>query len=189
MRVLFLVNHLSIEGDPMGVMQLSALARAEGWEVKLCVAADDLPPVIDGWQPDLLAVSMMSTDYAFLMPAIRAVRQRAERLPILVGGAHPTFVPSLIHEPALTAICVGEGDGAFREVLGRLAQGNASLDGILNIQTHSGDMPLRPLVETLDDLPFLDREIVYEKSAPQRVFRLRSFYTSRGCPVWLYLLL
>ena len=99
----------------------------------------------------------------------------------MVGGPHPTYSPELIEEPEITAICVGEGDYAFMEVLDRLEHGE-SLDEAPNIHTKNCKAPVQRLIEDLDSLPFMDRDIVYQKSLALRTFRLRSFYSSRGCP-------
>jgi anaerobic magnesium-protoporphyrin IX monomethyl ester cyclase len=181
MRVLFLQNYLSIEGDPMGIMQLSAIAKRKGWDTELALANENYLRIIEKRRPDLIAVSMMTTDYLGLMHAIREIRQRELDIPIIVGGPHPTYSPDLIEEPEISAICVGEGDLAFQEALERIER-NYPLDGAPNLHTRGSKSPLAPLVEDLDSLPFLDREIVYEKSLAMRTFRLRSFYSSRGCP-------
>ncbi len=181
MKVMFLINFLSIEGEPMGVMQLSSIAKSRGWETSLCLASDDYLRHIDRTQPDLVAVSMMTTDYRALMPAIRRIRRRFSDLPIIVGGAHPTFSPDLIKQEAITAICLGEGDTAITAVMDRIESGTP-LDGIPNIHTIQTQAPLSPLIGDLDSLPFLDREILYDNSSAARHFRLRSFYASRGCP-------
>ena len=181
MKVLFFINFLSIEGDPMGVMQLSATAKSHGWETALCLGTDDYLRRIGEYRPDLLAVSMMTTDYGTLMPAIRKIRRDFPDLPIVVGGADPTFSQDLIDEPEITAICVGEGDLAMVEIMERLEKGSP-LDGVPNVHTKGTKAPLAPLIEDLDPLPFLDREIVYANSSAVRHFRLRSFYASRGCP-------
>ena len=165
----------------MGVMQLSAITKAAGWESILCLAGDDILSVVEKQRPDIVSVSMMSTDYHRLIPIIESIKEKHPQIPILVGGAHPTFSPDLIENPAVDAICIGEGDHAFADVLSRLEQGR-SLDGIGNIITKSSATPIRPLIEDLDELPFLDREIVYNRSPSMKVFKLRSFFTSRGCP-------
>lgn len=181
MRILFLEPRLSIEGDPMGVMQLSALARKQGHETDLVQLSRGVLDEIAARRPDLLAVSMMSTEFVRLRRAMAKVRERFPKLKILVGGPHPTFVPSCLDDLAADAICVGEGDHAFLDVLAR-SQAGADWDGIPNIQTRTSRNPPRPLVEDLDSLPFPDREIVYRNSRAVRSFKLRSFLATRGCP-------
>lgn len=181
MRVCFLIYQLGIEGDPLGVMQLAALAVQAGWQVDLCTCADDLPAHLQAHRPDLVSISMMTANVQPLVKAARRIREHLPELPILVGGPHPTFCPECVEEPSFTGICVGEGDGAFVDVLHRVENGKA-WDDIPNIHTRQHTNPVRPLVEDLDALPFMDRTLVYTKSSAMRRFRLRSFAASRGCP-------
>lgn len=181
MKVTFLVSGLGVEGDPMGVMQLSALAKRQRHKTSLAMASKDYLSEISRARPDLICVSMMSSQYTVLRRAMEAIRRRFPELPMLVGGPHPTFVPTCLDELPVDGACVGEGDEAFLEVLEHLEAGR-DLDGILNIQTPTCQTGLRPLIEDLDSLPFLDRELVYQNSPAMRAFKLRSFYTTRGCP-------
>ncbi|MBI4799900.1 MAG: B12-binding domain-containing radical SAM protein [Desulfarculus sp.] len=181
MKVMFLIRRLSLEGEPMGVMQLSALAKAAGHDTAIALLEKDFLAAIKKYAPGLLAVSMMSNDYVLFRRALDKVRAQHPRLPIIVGGPHPTFVPATIENMAADAFCVGEGDQAFLDVLDRLEK-QQDLEGIPNIITSNRPAELRPLIQDLDSLPFLDRRIVYENSLPLKRFAMRSFYTTRGCP-------
>ncbi|MDP3427413.1 MAG: radical SAM protein, partial [Humidesulfovibrio sp.] len=181
MHILFLEPNLSIEGDPMGVMQLSAMAHTRGHTTDIVQLEDDYVDAIRKAAPGLLAVSMMSTEYVRMRSAIAKIRAALPELKILAGGPHPTFVPSCIDDLAVDGICVGEGDYAFLDVLERCEAGR-DWDGIPNIHTRTSKNPPRPLVEDLDTLPFPDREIVYRNSPAVGSFRLRSFLSTRGCP-------
>lgn len=182
MKVLFLMNRITLEGEPIGVMQLSAVARARGWASRLTLAVEDYLAALDREKPDLLAVSMMSTDHRAFRRIVRECKRRRPDLPVLVGGPHPTFVPDVLRDIPADAACVGEGDQPFQDVLARIEAGK-DLEGIPNIQTRTGSrMPLRPLIENLDTLPFVDRDIVYGHLRVNRRFKMRSFLASRGCP-------
>ncbi|GFO65334.1 B12-binding domain-containing radical SAM protein [Geomonas paludis] len=180
MKVLFVVRRITIAGEPMGIMLLSAIARRRGWESRVAVSPDALKAVADE-APDLVAVSCMSGDYSDLKDTIAQLRQSHPGLPILLGGPHTTFVPDAIDEVEADAVCIGEGEDAFAEVLERLERGVRDFSGILNIQTKTERTAIRPLITDLDALPFIDRDLVYRNS-DWKHFKLRSFYTSRGCP-------
>lgn len=85
----------------------------------------------------------------------------------------------------LDALCIGEGEDAWVELLAALDQ-KKSIDSISNIITRE-NRKIRPVPEFrarrtfLDDLPFFDREIVYDKTFLAH-FPMRSFMASRGCP-------
>lgn len=136
---------------------------------------------VESIHPDLIAVSCMTGDYPDLRADLAQIRKQFPQIPILLGGPHPTFVPDVVHDVAADGICIGEGEVAFVEVIERIEQGNRSFGGIDNIHTPEGKTPIRPLITDLDSLPFIDRDLIYRNS-PWKHFKLRSFYTSRGCP-------
>lgn len=91
----------------------------------------------------------------------------------------------IIEESGLDALCIGEGDDAWPEALNALGE-KKSIDDIPNIITRSNrkKYPVANFRERrtyLDDLPFYDREIVYDKTF-LGTFPMRSFMSSRGCP-------
>lgn len=182
MKILFLLNSLSVQGEPMGVMQLSAIAKSLGHETALAIKSPELLDVIASYSPDLLAVSMMSGEYPELKKTITRVRERFPHLHISAGGPHPTFASDVFESmPELDSICVGEGDTALPLMLERLENGE-SLHGIGNLLVPGGELIPARLVEDLDSLPFIDRELVYDASPMLERFTLRTFYSSRGCP-------
>ena len=181
MKVLFVVKHITIAGEPMGIMQLSALARQRGWESYATESGEKCLKSVEALRPDLLAVSCMTGDYLDIREDILKIRSIQPDLPILLGGPHPTFVQDVVDDSPVDGTCIGEGEGAFCEILERMENGDRSFDGIANIQTRTSRMPIRPLITNLDDLPFIDRDLIY-KDSPWNHFKLRSFYTSRGCP-------
>lgn len=166
----------------MGAMQLSAIAKAQGHETRLATLGPRLLEEIEAYSPKLLAISMMSGEYSNLKKATARIRNNYPDLHITAGGPHPTFAQGLFDEmPSLDSICIGEGDFAFPKIIRRIERGE-SLVGIPNVLTPGNQFQLGPLVENLDNLPFIDREIIYENSPMLRRFTLRSFYSSRGCP-------
>ncbi len=85
----------------------------------------------------------------------------------------------------LDALCFGEGDDAWVELLKALQEGQ-SIDDIPNIITRTNrkkypEPQFRERRIDLDDLPFYDRKLVYDKTFLAH-FPMRSFMSSRGCP-------
>jgi hypothetical protein len=80
---------------------------------------------------------------------------------------------------------VGEGDESWPTMLKALAVGG-SLDGISNVVTRNnrradGSVALQERNMALDDLPYLDRDVVYGKTRLKE-FGMRSLMAGRGCP-------
>ncbi|MBI3306833.1 MAG: hypothetical protein HYZ84_03390, partial [Candidatus Omnitrophica bacterium] len=85
----------------------------------------------------------------------------------------------------LDALCIGEGDDAWPEFLRALGS-KQSFDDLPNIITRSNrkkypEPVFRERRIDLDDLPYYDRKLVYDKTF-LRTFPMRSFMSSRGCP-------
>jgi radical SAM superfamily enzyme YgiQ (UPF0313 family) len=180
MRFMFLHSRLSLEGDPLGVMQLSAILKRAGHTVGLTLLTEDYLASIRSFRPDMLGINLMSSDVVMVRRALDRVREHFPGLFIIVGGPHPTFDPSCLTALPVDAVCVGEGDEAVVEALEQYgAKGH--VENIPNIGTSLTPVTLRPLVADLDALPFLDREIVYSKNSIVRDFPLKNFAASRGC--------
>jgi len=178
MKVLFVVSQMNF-CEPMGAMQLAAVVKQAGHQAEMAVIREeDVRLAARDFGPDLVAVSCMSPEAAICLEACRELKKDGHF--ILMGGPHPTFFPAVVDEDCLDAICVGEGEGAILDVLDRLGRGE-SVKGIPNILTGSLDrLELRPLVDDLDSLPFLERGLAYRYPGLSH-YRLRSFFTGRGC--------
>lgn len=163
-------------------MQLSAIAKEENCETSLTSIKDNYLRDIKNLKPDLIAASIMSPDFQQMNAAIKKIKEDFKDIPIIAGGPHPTFFPEIINESPLDAICVGEGDIAFRNVLNYIKKGVRDFTGINNIITRNGKAPLNPLVDNIDSLPFMDREVLYDSFPVFKHFQFRGFNSSRGCP-------
>ncbi len=186
MKVLFVIKHIDYI-DPMGIELLSALAKREGCETFLHVlSGGELMEKIEKIQPDIVAYSAKTGEHKYYLQANQAIKEKFPEIFSIMGGPHCIFFPQVVNEGELDAICVGEGDFAWPEFLRALKKGK-SIDEIENIYTKNaylaGEHPvIRHKNENLDSLPFLDRDLIYEKSPILRRFPMRSYMTGRGCP-------
>jgi len=111
------------------------------------------------------------------------ITRRNKPVPRIMGGAHPTFFPEVCDEMQLDAIVVGEGDNAMVRLL-KAHEENEGFDGIPNVFPAGGSMEGvdLELIDDLDEIPFLDRDVFYDAVPHFRNFRLRSVKIGRGCP-------
>lgn len=179
MKVMFIINALGIN-EPFGPMILSAVLKQRGHETMLgVIQKEDVVTKILSWKPDVLAYSMMSVDMEDMKQFNDALREKIKIFTI-VGGPHATLDRSCINDFGIDAICVGEGDEAIVDVIERFKKGE-SLEGIPNIMTSSDSLlALRNLIDNLDAIPFMDRELVYSYKEMAR-FGIKGIWTSRGC--------
>jgi len=106
----------------------------------------------------------------------------ANKLPVIVGGQHPTVSPEeVIKGDAVDYICVGEGEEAITDLIKAL-ETNGDTTNIKNIWAKKDGKifrnPIRPLMQDLDKLPFPD----YDLFDIRHISDMGKFETSRGCP-------
>ena len=181
MKILFIFKSENFV-VPVGLCIISAMARQEGYETYLCeMNSEDPLERIARLKPDVIAYSSSSGEAKHYIRLNQKVKERFPDVFTIMGGPHPTFYPELVHKTTLDAICIGEGEEAFADVLHSLSSGTR-VDGIPNIFTKTDtSFTVRNLVEDLDSLPFPDYSLVYDNTEMGK-YPLKSFITSRGCP-------
>ena len=98
--------------------------------------------------------------------------------------AHPTYFPSMVENPLINAVCIGEGEYAVLDLAMAIEAGEDPY-GIKNLHFNVGGEivrnEVRPLIEDLDSLPFPDRSY-YDRYRFLASNPYKTFITSRGCP-------
>lgn len=180
MKVLFIIKPFIIE--PLGIMYLSAAAKAAGHKTDLARISNDLEKKIDEFDPDIVAYSLMTGDQDLYLDLNRSLKRTHQFLSVF-GGPHPTFFPELINEDGVDIVCRGEGELAFVELLNKLEKAEDIIqikNLLIKINERITQNDVRPLAD-LDSLPFPDREIVNQfpeiRNGP-----IKHFIASRGCP-------
>jgi radical SAM superfamily enzyme YgiQ (UPF0313 family) len=166
----------------VGTVLLSTMLRERGYEVKAFI--EDIAPL--DWpfveNSELVCISTL-TSTAVKAYAI-ADRVRARGIPVVIGGAHPTFLPgeALLHADIAVR---GEGDITLPELISHIEKGSPPLCEIagLSYREKSGHVVHNPqrrdiTEEELDRLPTPDFSLVH-KWKPSYIY---SISTSRGCP-------
>jgi radical SAM superfamily enzyme YgiQ (UPF0313 family) len=166
----------------LGCLLLGTILERRGLEVKVVVEESLTPDYASlDFQPDLVCISSISSTAPRAYELADFFRERG--LPVVLGGAHPSFLPEEGLEHADYVIC-GEGEGALPELIEALRNGG-DVSGIQNLCFRRGDAivknPWRPLVEDLDALPIPDYSLIHGWKA-KRGKGVVSIATSRGCP-------
>ncbi len=207
MKVLFVMTREE-NIDPLNIELLSALAKREGHETFLNVLDHrDLDRDLTSIRPDIVAYSAKTGESNVFFSVNEGVKKRlGDSVLTIMGGPHATFnhsrmqlqgevltpppptgkgKPLPAEETHLDVICVGEADETWPLLLRTLSR-NESVDDIPGIVTRTnrradGTVVLRDRTNFLDDLPFHDRALVYEKTQLKH-FGMRTFIAQRGCP-------
>jgi radical SAM superfamily enzyme YgiQ (UPF0313 family) len=140
-----------------------------------------LAQILDS-RPDLVAFSVLTSNYLWALDMARRVKQRLD-VPVVFGGIHPTTLPELvIANECVDMLVVGEGDHAMVDICDSLEARDGRTD-IPNVWFKRGGEVIsndqRPVVANLDDLPIPDKAL-FAPHVP-----LKNYYlavTARGCP-------
>jgi radical SAM superfamily enzyme YgiQ (UPF0313 family) len=166
----------------LGSLLLGTILEQQGLEVKVVIEEMSTPKYPSlGFNPDLVCISSISSTAPRAYELADFYRQQG--LPVVLGGAHSSFLPQEGLEHADYVIC-GEGDEALPELVKVLNHGG-SLAGVHNLCYRDGDTirqnPWRPFLGDLDSLPIPNYTLIHGWKAKNRR-GVVSIATSRGCP-------
>ncbi len=152
---------------------------------------DALPRVIADFKPRLVGITSMTTDaYQARAVAYCAKSILGPEVFTLIGGHHPTLAPEEHDVECIDAICIGEGEETFSDLVRHLDGGGAhdQLDGIDGLVFRRAGTQVRtaPRAQSraLDTFPAPARDLLngyrrhYFFGA---ALNMASMQTSRGC--------
>ena len=175
--------------ESLGVMQISAAAKMKGHQTHLWMDNGNyrsLFKLVKKYRPDVIGFALMTGQHVWALEVSKRLKEGLNNIKplILYGGPHPTFFPGIVGEKSVDIICRGEGERAFVELLDCI-DNNKDYSGVSNLWVKNGQEiiknDMRPLINDMDSLPFMDRELFYRYS----YFRdnpNKMFIASRGCP-------
>jgi len=181
MDIIFAVKDISEEH--LGIMQLSSLLKQDGHTTRAVEARYyPLAEALSQVKGSIIAYSVPTIYYPYYQQLNKRLKQSFKFF-TLFGGPHPTIVPEIIEDESIDCVCRGEGEHAFLE-LARKMERREPIDTINNLWIKNNGMviknPLRPLIQDLDSLPFVDRQ-VFRHSETYSKGKMHVI-TSRGCP-------
>ena len=187
MKVAFFLRQ-STGFERAGIMYLSSVLKHHGHHTKLfCTGSMSLKEIVrkvGEFSPDILAYSVMTGEHYYYLDLNLKLKEHFRAFSIF-GGPHPTFYTEMVKEKGVDSICIGEGEYALLELAEKLQQGESIWD-IPNLWFCNGtnivQNPVRPLNENLDDLPFPDRDFMYDGDPSLKESEQKMFFTGRGCP-------
>ncbi|MBU2487777.1 MAG: B12-binding domain-containing radical SAM protein [Proteobacteria bacterium] len=181
MRIAFLQD---IWDEIQGTLILAEILERQGHDVRFFLQERGWWRKLVAFAPEMAAIHCTSLNVGWVL----AVSSRLKELPapplVVLGGAHPTFAPEIVEHPAVDAVCRGEGELGFPELVNRCRAGELPTD-VPNFRVKAGgvvhDNPLGPLVRDLDSHPIPRRSLYMDypflgNSPTKRVI------TGRGCP-------
>jgi anaerobic magnesium-protoporphyrin IX monomethyl ester cyclase len=140
------------------------------------MSSSDLSARVRDVAPDLIGISLTTLQWPRAREVVADLKAELD-LPVVAGGLHPTFTPEVtLSSPGFDFACLGEGEEPVLDLLNALERGTDTRS-IRNIWARGGERPLlRAPIASLDDLPWMARDILDEPPG------LVHFVTQRGCP-------
>ena len=182
---------------PLGILYLASYARQKRPDFQI-QAIDgykenrtELVKKIIKFNPDVLGVSFTTQAATGAYQLINEVKQKNDKIYIVVGGPHPTTIPEDCFKNSKADIVVkGEGEETFFEILEKvevLSEDISNIKGTVLVK--NGQLivnPPRPLIKDLDQIPFPARDLLDIKKYPGYMYKKYNFDTdiisARGCP-------
>lgn len=179
MNILFLQNNIGFISN-IGLLQISAIAKSIGCNCYFGSLRDNqYGYYIEKYSPDIVVYSASTGEHKEYARINKEIKEKYPKIVTIIGGHHATFFPDVLYEGNFDAVCIGEGEIAFKEFI-QAVKDNKSIDNINNIKTKINITPkLNPLLQNLDELPFMDTSLVYDN---KKQYYIMTFITSRGCP-------
>lgn len=163
----------------LGSILLSTILKDRGYKVKVFIEDIATPDWSFVDNSDIVCISTITST------AIRAYeiadRLKDRGITVIMGGAHPSFMPEEALEHA-SYVVRGEGDHTLPELIDHIEKGK-SIDSITGISYKDPSGKIihnspRPLLEDLDTLPEPDFSLIHG----WKTTNIYPVSTSRGCP-------
>jgi len=169
----------------VNMFYLCGAVKAKSHHYSICVSSSysTIKSHIARETPDIIGFTVFTGLHTKIIDIAKKIKKDFS-IPIILGGAHPTFFPEVLHNHAVDMICVGEGEFALIELLDCL-DAKKDYSKILNLHIKQGGKiirnDLRPLIDPLDEAPFPDYT-VYNSSFLLSRDNITTTFAIRGCP-------
>ncbi len=195
MIVLVQINYSKDHSEatlPLGILSVGSALKKAGFEVKLInITEKNIDKTVDeiiALFPEFLGVSVMTgIQTKHSAELCQKLKKKAENIPIVWGGIHPSLLPEqCLEESYIDYVVIGEGEITIMELAERLKRGGGFNDMAGLGHKKNGKIIInqdRPFIENLDDYR-LDFDLV---DINKYLFRLKgarraiAYKTSRGC--------
>ena len=143
--------------------------------------------MVERLRPSIIAYSGMTFENHGLQRFNRVLKQRGLEFISIFGGPHYTFNPQeMINDDAMDAVCIGEGEEAFRAFIRSVRDGK-EYHRIEKLWVRRGEEivrnPVGSLISDLDTVPFADRDLIpMDYKADHIQGNSMAMMISRGCP-------
>ena len=145
----------------------------------------EIRKVLEDYKPDLVGITAMTPKFGSVLKTAEVVKNYNPKLPILVGGPHPTLLTEQSLKSKNIDIAIkGEGERTILELV-KAIENNSDLRKVKGISFKKNNKvfhnPLQEPIKNLDEIPFPARDILMNpKSYTSEDMGV--IMASRGCP-------
>ncbi len=157
---------------------LAAYLKSKGFQVSYINESrfDKAIARLQADRPDLLGYSTFSANN-ILYAEFDKFQKSITGIKSIVGGPGAVFDPEFFSNATIDAICIGEGEEALVQYL--QTDGKSANNVIVN--GNNSDLEYNRLID-LDQVPFPDRDLVYNEEPCFKRKKYCMFLSGRGCP-------
>ena len=184
---------------PLGLSYVAGALEKAGFKVEMLdnymlnKPIDDVKQLVARLNPEIVGVTCGSATYRRCLETAGAVKDTLPSCKVVVGGWHASYMPdTLLSQPTVDYVVVGEGERAMVELAQHVTTGNSEKGqiGVAGVgYKHDGTMMKNApkFIENMDEIPYparhllpmhlYDRTIEFLNAKPADVMNI-----SRGCP-------
>ena len=118
--------------EPLGLEILAACVPDCEIELLDMRLDPDVKSALERFAPDVVALTALTTEVDSARSVMAETKALADEIFTVVGGHHATLLPEDFFRPYVDAICLGEGEEVFPELVRQLA-GQRRLRGVPNL--------------------------------------------------------
>jgi anaerobic magnesium-protoporphyrin IX monomethyl ester cyclase len=145
-----------------------------------------LADIVRQTKPNVVGISYLTPLKCVVERIAGLIREIDRDIKIVAGSFHPTFCPEeVMQNPDIDFAVRGEGEMPLLHLVKELKEDRAAWEKIPGIyyrdqDGHVQNNPGTDMVNNLDELPFLARDLVL--NCDYNRYRVHSISTARGCP-------
>ncbi|KPL19778.1 MAG: hypothetical protein AMJ92_00955 [candidate division Zixibacteria bacterium SM23_81] len=174
---------------PLGLAYMAAVLRENGYRVQLvdlglrCFTPRYLRRFLVIKRPRMVGISTLTESYPNAFRIATMVKEFCQRIPVVVGGPHVTFMADeVLENDCFDVVVLREGEHTLLELANFYIRGEGHLEAIEGICWRKGNhlhrSPPRPMMEKLDHIPLPARNLLFL----DKYRNAGAVITGRGCP-------
>jgi len=184
---------------PLGIAWIGAVLRENGFrDVSLIDSVvnkysnEKVVELLKKEDPDVIGLSFGTQNRFYAFDLARLIKKNFPKIPIVVGGPHPTLTADDILQniPEIDIVVRGEGEYSFLDLVKTINK-KGNLEDVKGISFRDKRGKIlhnlnREVIQDLDKLPIPARDLLpinnYQQKIPLSDKICTSILTSRGCP-------